>query len=88
MTSEEDAMSAYVISDVTFHDAAALEAYRTHAAASIARHGGRYLARGGAVEILEGSWRPSPLIIVEFPDMERAPAWSGARSNGTARGSI
>ena len=68
-------MPAYVISDVTFHDAAAREAYRTRAAASIARHGGRYLARGGAVETLEGSWRPRPLIIVEFPDMERARAW-------------
>lgn len=68
-------MPAYVISDVTFRDAQALEAYRSHAAASIARHGGRYLARGGAVEILEGNWRPSPLIIVEFPDMERARAW-------------
>jgi uncharacterized protein (DUF1330 family) len=68
-------MPAYVISDVSFRDAAALDSYRLHAAASIAQHGGRYLARGGAIEPLEGTWRPERLIIVEFPDMAAARAW-------------
>jgi len=67
-------MPAYVISDVRFRDAAALDSYRSPAADSIAQHGGRYLARGGAVESLEGDWHPT-LIIVEFPDMDRARAW-------------
>jgi uncharacterized protein (DUF1330 family) len=71
-------MPAYVISDVTIRDADAIESYRSRAAASIARYGGRYLARGGAVETLEGTWRPNPLIIVEFPD--RAQAWAWYRS--------
>jgi uncharacterized protein (DUF1330 family) len=68
-------MPVYVISDVTVRDAEAIEAYRTRAAASIAQHGGRYLVRGGAVETLEGNWKPGPLIVVEFPDMERARRW-------------
>ena len=68
-------MAAYVISDVKFRDAKAVEAYRESAAASIAAHGGRYLARGGTVECLEGDWLPSPLIIVEFPDTETARRW-------------
>jgi uncharacterized protein (DUF1330 family) len=68
-------MPAYAISDVTFRDAAAIESYRSRAAASIVQHGGRYLARGGAIETLEGDWRPANLIIVEFPDMARARAW-------------
>lgn len=68
-------MAAYVISDVTFRDAAAVEAYRDRASASIAQHGGHYLARGGAVETVEGSWKPECIIIVEFPDMARARAW-------------
>jgi uncharacterized protein (DUF1330 family) len=71
----EDTVPAYVISDVTFRDAQAIEAYRERAAASIAAHGGRYLVRGGVVESLEGDWLPSPLIIVEFPDMESARRW-------------
>jgi uncharacterized protein (DUF1330 family) len=68
-------MPAYVISDVTIQDTAAMDSYRSRAAASIAHYGGRYLARGGAVEILEGGWCPNAIIIVEFPDRERARAW-------------
>ncbi len=56
-------------------DAAAFETYRTRAAASIAHHGGRYLVRGGAFEVLEGNWTPRTIVIAEFPDIERARAW-------------
>jgi uncharacterized protein (DUF1330 family) len=66
---------AYVISDVTLRDREAVESYRSRAADSIAHYGGRYVARGGTVEILEGDWNPERIIIVEFPDMERARAW-------------
>ena len=68
-------MPAYVISDVTLRDPNAVEIYRTRAAASIAQYGGRYLARGGEIEVLEGSWQPRAIIVVEFPDAERARAW-------------
>ncbi|MBZ9861485.1 DUF1330 domain-containing protein [Mesorhizobium sp. CA12] len=68
-------MPAYVISDVTIRDAEVIEIYRTRAAASIAQHGGRYLARGGEVEALEGNWKPGQLIVVEFPDMDSARRW-------------
>jgi uncharacterized protein (DUF1330 family) len=65
-------MPAYVISDVALRDPAAAETYRARAAASIARYGGRYLVRGGTVEVLEGDWAPRAVVIAEFPDMERA----------------
>lgn len=68
-------MPAYVISDVKVRDAEAIETYRSRAAASIARYGGRYLVRGGAVKRLEGDWSPDPIIVVEFSDMARARAW-------------
>ena len=68
-------MPAYIISDVSVRDAESFQRYRTRAADSIARHGGRYLVRGGSVEPLEGSWTPSTIIVVEFPDIERARAW-------------
>ena len=47
-------MPAYVISDLEIRDPVATETYRSLAAASIARYGGRYIVRGGAVEPLEG----------------------------------
>jgi uncharacterized protein (DUF1330 family) len=68
-------MPAYIISDVTVKDREAYEAYRRRAAPSIARYGGRYLARGGAIESLEGNWTPHIIVIVEFPDLESARTW-------------
>jgi uncharacterized protein (DUF1330 family) len=68
-------MPAYLISDVTVRDAEAFQVYRKRAAASIEHYGGRYLVRGGAIETLEGDWHPRTLIVVEFPDIDRARAW-------------
>ena len=68
-------MSAYLISDVTVRDAKAFEAYRNAAADSISKYGGTYLARGGAVEVLEGDWTPRVIILVEFPSTDRAREW-------------
>ncbi len=65
-------MPAYLISDVTVKDREAYEAYRTRAAPSIAQYGGRYLARGGAIEPLEGDWTPRIIVIAEFPDLDSA----------------
>ena len=36
--------------------------------ALIARHGGEYLVRGGAHQVLEGSWQPTRLVLFRFPD--------------------
>jgi uncharacterized protein (DUF1330 family) len=71
-------MPAYVISEVEVRDRAAMEAYRTLAAATIAQYGGRYLVRGGAAELVEGGPPPKTIIIVEFPSMARAQEWSAS----------
>ena len=68
-------MSAYVISDIEVLDDELIKKYRVLAQDSIAKYGGRYLARGGQVEPVEGGWAPKAIIIVEFPDMARAKAW-------------
>ena len=68
-------MAAFLVSDVSIRDADAFQTYRTRAADSIARHGGRYLVRGGDVDPLEGTWSPRTIIVVEFPSMEQAHAW-------------
>ncbi len=57
-------MSAYVISDVWTLDQAAMARYRQFAAESIAKYGGRYLVRAGAVETLESDWHPEAIIVV------------------------
>jgi uncharacterized protein (DUF1330 family) len=68
-------MPAYVISEVEMRDAAGFEAYRTIAAKSIAKYGGRYLVRGGAASVIEGGPPPKAIIVVEFPTMERLREW-------------
>jgi len=68
-------MPAYIISDVTIKDAEAIEIYRSRAAASIVDHGGRYLIRGGTIEVLEGDWTPRTIIMAEFPSMSAARIW-------------
>jgi uncharacterized protein (DUF1330 family) len=68
-------MSAYVISEVEVKDTAGFEAYRTIAAKTIARYGGRYLVRGGAASAVEGGPPPKTIIVVEFPSMARLREW-------------
>lgn len=69
-------MPAYVISEVKFLDQELIERYRPLAAASIEKFGGRYLVRGGPVELIEGTRDPERrIVVVEFPDMARAREW-------------
>ena len=68
-------MPAYVIADIDVRDPALYERYKALAPPAIAAHGGRYLARGGRTESLEGSWSPKRAVILEFPSVEQAKAW-------------
>ena len=67
-------MTAYVISQVELKPGPALEEYRRLAAASIERHGGKYLVRGGQLEVLEGEWTRAA-VVVAFESAEQARAW-------------
>jgi uncharacterized protein (DUF1330 family) len=68
-------MPAYLLVDITVDDSAVYEEYKKLAPSSITRYGGRYIARGGTTEVLEGAWVPSRLVILEFPTMDQARAW-------------
>lgn len=68
-------MPGYVIANVDVHDPDGYRAYVDAVPATIQAFGGRYLARGGQTETLEGDWNPSRLVIVEFPTYEDAKAW-------------
>ncbi|MFD2082351.1 Uncharacterized conserved protein, DUF1330 family [Actinopolymorpha cephalotaxi] len=69
-------MPAYVISEVDIVDRAAADRYRTLAAESIARHGGRYVVRGAEPFVPEGKWPESArVVVVEFASMARAREW-------------
>ena len=68
-------MTAYIIADINVTNPDAYGPYRAAAQKTIADHGGRYVARGGAVEKLEGAWNAARLVIIEFPSMDAARKW-------------
>ncbi|HTY76775.1 MAG TPA: DUF1330 domain-containing protein [Candidatus Bathyarchaeia archaeon] len=68
-------MAAYVIVDIEIHDAAQYDEYRKQVPATIAKYGGKFLVRGGPFEQLEGSWKPTRLVVLEFPSMAQAKRW-------------
>ncbi len=71
-------MAAYFIVDLDVKNPKEYEAYKQGAAASIAQYGGRYLVRGGKHEVLEGDWRPTRIVVLEFPSVDAAKRWYGS----------
>jgi uncharacterized protein (DUF1330 family) len=68
-------MPAYLIARVNVTDPQAYEGYKKLAAEAIAKHGGRYLARGGLTATLEGEEESRRVVIVEFESLDRAKAF-------------
>jgi uncharacterized protein (DUF1330 family) len=68
-------MPAYLLANIEVTDPAGFERYRAAVPAVIARHGGRYLARGGASEVLEGAYSGHRFVVLEFPDRAAAEAF-------------
>ena len=56
-------------------DPAKMKDYRARICECVERAGGRYIVNGGACEIVEGDWRPTYPVILEFPTMADAHRW-------------
>jgi uncharacterized protein (DUF1330 family) len=69
-------MPAYVIASVReAHDQEALAEYRRRNSEAVAAHGGRFLVRGGDIDVLEGDWSPLRVVVMEFDDADAARRW-------------
>jgi uncharacterized protein (DUF1330 family) len=68
-------MPAYVIALVNVTDPERYEDYRRLVLPTITAFGGRFVARGGRTEVLEGTLSPGRVVILEFPTLERAKEW-------------
>ncbi|MBV9276848.1 MAG: DUF1330 domain-containing protein [Candidatus Eremiobacteraeota bacterium] len=78
-------MAAYVIVNVKTSDPVAYERYKEMAQKTVADFGGRYLARGGQMKVLEGSWSPTRIVVLEFPSYERAHEWWNSQNYAPAK---
>jgi uncharacterized protein (DUF1330 family) len=68
-------MPAYFIVDIDVTDPTAFEEYRKAVPATVEKYGGKFLVRGGHMEVVEGSWRPKRVVVAEFPSLEQAKLW-------------
>ncbi len=68
-------MAAYVIAHIDVTDPVRYEDYKKMSPVSIAKFGGKFVARGGRVESLEGAWQPKRLVLIEFPSVDVARDW-------------
>jgi len=78
-------MPAYAVVTIDIHDLAAYERYKLAAPPSIGLYGGKYLTRGGEVEVREGEWPARRFVILEFPDMATARRWHDSPEYAPAR---
>jgi len=52
-----------------------LARYAAEIEATLIPYGGRFLVRGPAPEVLEGTWPAEAVVIIEFPSAEHVRLW-------------
>jgi len=68
-------MVAYVLAEVEVTNPEGYKEYTAHVPATIAKYGGRFLARGGENQVLEGDWPQLRRVLIEFPSADAAKRW-------------
>lgn len=78
-------MTAYIVVDINVTDPIRYEEYIKLSPPTVELYGGRFIARGGRTEILEGDWSPSRLVILQFESIEQAKTWLNSPEYSEAR---
>jgi uncharacterized protein (DUF1330 family) len=81
----EVTVSAYVIAHIDVKDPERYKDYIHMSPISITKYGGRFIARGGKTDVLEGNWHPKRLVLLEFPSAEQARRWWESEEYAPAR---
>jgi uncharacterized protein (DUF1330 family) len=68
-------MPAYFIAELDVTNPAGFDPYREAVPATIAQYGGRYVTRGGAIQLVEGGPEPKRIVILEFADTAAVKRW-------------
>jgi uncharacterized protein (DUF1330 family) len=71
-----ESMPAYFLIDIReIKHGAKMDEYRSRVAPTVEKFGGRYLVRGGPFKVVEGTYQPARLAMLEFPSMDLARRW-------------
>ncbi len=65
-------MKAYLVLDLSVNDFGGFRKYVAEIPAFIAKHSGRYIVQGVVPTPIEGDWKPERMVIIEFPEREKA----------------
>jgi uncharacterized protein (DUF1330 family) len=68
-------MPAYFVVELDVTNMEAMAEYRAAVPATLAQYDGRFLARGGATELVEGEPEPKRMVILEFADAAAVKRW-------------
>jgi uncharacterized protein (DUF1330 family) len=68
-------MTVYMIIEANVKDPRKYREYQEQVPDILARHGGRYLARGNRITPLSGDWNPERIILLAFPDSQHVDNW-------------
>ncbi len=69
-------MSAYCLFDnLKVKDPALLEEYKRKVFPVVQKYQGQYVVLGGETEVIEGNWKLTQLIMIEFPSLAHAKEW-------------
>ena len=68
-------LAGYVIVESVITDEAVFNDYLERVPPVVGAHGGKYLARGGATQVVQGDWTPNRIVVMEFDSAEQARAW-------------
>ena len=70
-------MKAYLVLDLTVNDFNRFKKYVAEIPAFIAKHSGRYIVQGAQPTAIESDWKPERMVIIEFPEREKAETFLG-----------
>jgi uncharacterized protein (DUF1330 family) len=79
--------SAYIIAHVTVTNPEQYEAYKKLSTIAMQVHGAELCVRGGQVEVLEGDWAPTRVVVLKFPSLDAAKAYNNSVEYTAARDS-
>ena len=70
-------MKAYLVLDLSVNDFGGFRKYIAEIPAFIAKHSGKYIVQGVQPTTIEGDWKPERMVIIEFPDRDKAEGFLG-----------
>lgn len=77
-TKTSAAAPAYMVAEFKLNDADAIKPYRDQVESTFKAYGGRFVARGGAVDVKEGAAPNGWVVITRFDSLALAKAWYGS----------